>query len=232
MAAQAEALGLDLHFIEAVDGRSLSERERAAYQAWRRGWTWRAAMTPNEIACVHSHRKAMQAFLASGAPVGMVLEDDAALAPEIMTVAAEVAALAPAWDLVRFCAAAPQDAGAELAALPSGRRLVMRRKWTLWAVATLYHRASAERFLAGSARFFEAFDNLQGRPWVAGGYVLELDRPAAGPTPGAPSTLETAESRAPAATKRMRGWWRFTTSLHRAVMGPIARRRLRGRLRG
>lgn len=226
MTAQADALGLRLTFVRAVDGRTLSEEDAAAYRApWRRR-TWRAGLTPNEVACVLSHRRALGQFLESGAAFAVVLEDDAILGPEFRRVVHELIDIAPVWDLVRLSTYVPTLPLAEVATLPSGRRLGQRGKWGLSAVGVLYDRRAAARLLEGSRRFFEAFDNLLGRPWAAGGYILELDRPIVG-YGGTQSTLETEASRAAPEKKRMRGWWRLAVSAHRRLMGPVALRRFR-----
>lgn len=226
MQAQARSLSVSVQFVQAIDGQSLPDAAAAAYlRGWRRR-TWRADLTPNEIACVLSHRKALQGFLASGAAFAVILEDDAVLDADFTRVVRELMAIAPVWDVVRLVTRVPDLPFSEVETLPSGRRLGQRPKWGLGGVGVLYDRPAAERLLRGSTRFFEAFDNLLGRPWVAGGYVLELDRPVVS-IGGAPSTLETEASRAPARGRRMRGWWRLATGLHRRVMGPRALARFR-----
>lgn len=63
-------LGLQLTMIEGVDGRLLSEAERAAVTGPDR------PLTPSEIGCNLSHAKAWRALVESGAPCAVVLEDD------------------------------------------------------------------------------------------------------------------------------------------------------------
>lgn len=63
-------LGIKLTMIEGVDGRLLSEAERAAVTRPDR------PLTPSEIGCNLSHAKAWRALLDSDAPCAVVLEDD------------------------------------------------------------------------------------------------------------------------------------------------------------
>lgn len=223
MQVEAARLGLDIGFVDAVDGRSLSDAERAAYDPAARRRTWRAEMTSNEIACVLSHRKALETFLGGDKPFLVLLEDDAVLAEDFADTVAELASAPALWRLVRLETRLADDPGRAVAALPSGRKLVVKRKWTLGGAATLFSRGSAQRFLEGSARFFEAYDNLLGRPGVAGGVIFELDQPVVAER-GVESTLETQASRAAPAKKRMRAWWRLTKSLERAAHSFSVRR--------
>lgn len=226
MSAQADALGLRQRFVRAIDGQRLSDGDASAYLgAWRRR-TWRAEMTRNEIACVLSHRRALAEFLGGDAGFAVVLEDDARLSPEFRAVVHELIDVAEVWDFVRLSTYVPGLPLSEVVALPSGRRLGQRPKWGLSAVGVLYDRRAAQTFLECSHGFFEAFDNLLGRPWASGGYVLELDEPVVG-YGGVESTLETEASWAAPETKRMRSWWKLAVSAHRRIMGPLALRRFR-----
>ncbi|MFO1254806.1 MAG: glycosyltransferase family 25 protein [Sphingomonadaceae bacterium] len=63
-------LGIRLTMIEGVDGRLMSEAERAAVVGPDR------PLSPSEVGCHLSHARAWQALLASDAPCAVVLEDD------------------------------------------------------------------------------------------------------------------------------------------------------------
>lgn len=226
MAEQSARISTPLRFVDAVDGRALTADERGRYSSSRRRATWRAEMTDNEIACVLSHRKALRRFLDGDADVVALLEDDASLAPDFDAVVQALAARADAWDLVRLETRLFDDPGVAVGVVGEGdaaRRLVIKRKWGLGGAGVLYHRRAAERFLAATQTFFEAYDNLVGRPWIAG-VVLELDRPVVRER-GGQSTLETAASRADTQKKCMRGWWRAHVTVTRLGAAVVARRR-------
>lgn len=57
-------------FVEAVDGRSLG--------------TPHQTMTKGEVGCFYSHLKALQAFIDSNAPMGLIMEDDCTLTPPVL----------------------------------------------------------------------------------------------------------------------------------------------------
>lgn len=241
MAERAAAAGLEITFVEAVDGRLLSAAEAIGYRALLRKLTWTAGLSQTEIACLLSHRKAIKTFLAGDASYAVILEDDIRFAADFTRIVDELCAAAAGWELVRLESRIADDPGAPLAELPSGRRLVMRRKWTLGGGATLFRRDSAARLLSGTERYFEAYDNLLGRPWAAGCAILEIDRPPAA-AGGFPSTIEEGGAKASKTglsashtmqgpRKRERRWWRLAAGLHRAGYGAVARLRRRAALR-
>lgn len=79
---QFDALGLDVVRISAVLGKALSETERQKHlRPMEFGYLY--PLTPNEIGCFLSHRKAWDAFLASGEDWGVFFEDDMRLSPDI-----------------------------------------------------------------------------------------------------------------------------------------------------
>lgn len=76
------APGMMLHRVEAVDGRlpEHAQREHADLPLFtkRCGRT----MLPGEYGCYRSHIRALEAFLASGAMLALITEDDIAFAPD------------------------------------------------------------------------------------------------------------------------------------------------------
>lgn len=67
-------LGIAFTVLDAVDGRKLSDAERAAAVAPG------VSLTASEIGCHLSHARAWEAIVASGADCGLVLEDDGLIA--------------------------------------------------------------------------------------------------------------------------------------------------------
>lgn len=70
MLSQLDALELAFERVEAIDGRQDNVGSGTDL------------ITPVEIACALSHRKAWQRFLATDAPLCLILEDDVLIAPE------------------------------------------------------------------------------------------------------------------------------------------------------
>ncbi len=71
------ALGLTGIRIDAVIPDTIPARRHEAPSGDRRK---NRRMTIPEVACLMSHRRALETFLDSGAPVGVILEDDVILA--------------------------------------------------------------------------------------------------------------------------------------------------------
>lgn len=216
IAAQAQALDLAVDFVPAVDGRLLpaDDPERARYDPARRRLTWRRGLSDAEIACVLSHRRAVRRFVDSDARFAVVLEDDAILAPDFRKRLEHVLAAEDRWSIVRLETRLNERDSEIVAPLADGAALVLRRKWTLGGTAILYSRRSAAAFLAGTERFFEAFDNLVGRPFVVGDVILELEPPIVEEKKAVPSTIEATRT-GEAHRKNMRPIWKWAMSLHR-----------------
>lgn len=85
MLRQARERGIEIEIIAAVTGQNLSECERADYDRKKRLKFFPRELTDDEIACIASHRKALQTFLESNADYGVILEDDTELHPHFIT---------------------------------------------------------------------------------------------------------------------------------------------------
>ncbi|MEM9725932.1 MAG: glycosyltransferase family 25 protein [Pseudomonadota bacterium] len=241
MSARADALGLTVEFIPATLGAALDlETGPPGYQRRRRALTWTGPLTAAEHGCLASHRAALKAFLAGPETCAVVLEDDARPLPEFDATVKRLMALGEAAAAVRLLTYLRDDPGRAAHEWPDGQGLVLRRKWTLGGAATFYTRAGAAALLARTEAYFEAWDNLLGRPWIAGAPILELRRSIA-ELADVESTIEPgrAEARRGRATgaarlrpeKRERTWWRMATGAHRKLTGSGALRRHRRQLK-
>ncbi|WP_241189797.1 glycosyltransferase family 25 protein [Enterobacter ludwigii] len=74
MEAQLNALGLSAEFIEAVDGRLMSEEERKGVTA-----NVNYAFLPGEIGCALSHQKIYKKMIDEKIGEALILEDDVVL---------------------------------------------------------------------------------------------------------------------------------------------------------
>ncbi len=100
MQAQADKLGIQLDFIEAVDGKTMSDADRALVDHAKRRKISLYPLTDNEIGCWFSHRRCMQHLIDRGDAMATILEDDAALAPGFPRVLEAIEAKGLPFDVV------------------------------------------------------------------------------------------------------------------------------------
>ncbi|MGE4314153.1 MAG: glycosyltransferase family 25 protein [Pseudobdellovibrionaceae bacterium] len=103
MEEQARKLGLELTFIEAVDGYALDDAEiSAVYEASKRLRIYGRAMTRGEIGCYLSHRKTYEMMVAQKLPRALILEDDVVLEDNLPDCLDMIAGCSVQWDVLRF----------------------------------------------------------------------------------------------------------------------------------
>lgn len=102
MLRQAEAAGLPIEIIPAISGRDLTPEDRAAYNWEKRALYMTVGLSDNEIACVLSHHKTLKAFLDSGAPYGVILEDDVEVMPQFPAVIDELVHHLCGWQVAKL----------------------------------------------------------------------------------------------------------------------------------
>ncbi|MBT1451903.1 glycosyltransferase family 25 protein [Glaciecola sp. XM2] len=74
---QLQSIGATFERIPAVDGRIMSEEERLAHYSPKKNEVqYHKALTPGEIGCYLSHRKAWQSIIDKGLDAAIILEDD------------------------------------------------------------------------------------------------------------------------------------------------------------
>ncbi|NBO21409.1 MAG: glycosyltransferase family 25 protein [Rhodobacteraceae bacterium] len=100
--ARFDRLGRSFQRIAAVDGRTLSPELGQTPAILR---FMGRALSPGEIGCIHSHHRAAEALLATGAPYGLVMEDDADPKPELFACLTDAArqldgGLDPDWFVI------------------------------------------------------------------------------------------------------------------------------------
>ncbi len=148
--AQLSAAGVAATRISASNGVA-DVGEHIRYRPdWRR-WIG-GQLGPGEIGCAESHRRALRALIESGAPAGVVLEDDAQLSPDFRNVVEHLVTRTSAWDLVRLeqrKQGVLVDPGVHL---PAGRKVVVPRNVTFGSTAMLYSARGARIALASLER--------------------------------------------------------------------------------
>lgn len=125
MVVQLEKTGMDVEFVEAVDGRDLGSRASTGTGASR---VAAKSLLPNETACVESHVRVYGRILEDGADTAVVLEDDVEVPANLAAIAesaashmvgAEIALLN--FDSTGECLLS----GEEAVVLPPGRQLLL-----------------------------------------------------------------------------------------------------------
>lgn len=209
---QSATLGLNVTFVDARPGAELTPEELKRYNRRARERKWRSHLSANEIACVISHSKALDAFLASGAAFAVVLEDDATLDAAFPDALRALLDEPERWEIVKLESRLPRRGDISMGALAGPFSLVVTRKWTLGATALLYSRAAALRIRRSADIFDEAFDNIVGRAW-RNGFTLQELRPPVVREGDHPSTINIAPGVAMRSANRERRWYRQYCSL-------------------
>lgn len=106
-------------------------------------------VTPTEVGCYMSHVKVLEQFLADGYAAGLVMEDDATAAPELVAAVEELMRYPAQWDVVKF---AGPDSGSrrwpiEVAKLEHGV-LTVNMFFHSSTAAYLVNRRAAKKYLA------------------------------------------------------------------------------------
>ena len=166
MSAQMERLGIEAVRIPAVDARLL-----AAQEEWERTTNgnppfWRINL--GSAANMLGHGRAMSELLRSDAPAALILEDDAALAPDTPSLLGSVDWWPSGAHVVRLEASLPSGPRWRKAAplwrssgrTPSGRGLHRLERWCPGSAAYLIDRRGAQIALAAFADPDNTVDKL------------------------------------------------------------------------
>ncbi len=177
MEVQAEQFGVRLDFIEATDGRQLTEQQRSCADLGARRYVSKYPLTDNEIGCWLSHRKAMQHLLDSGDDMAVILEDDAKLLPGFVEVLAAIEAHGPTFDVIDLHRLFKKGeifrpCGALIGDFAIGRIGLMHMHATSYVMS----RAGAKKFLKNSERFAHAVDKDMHRYWANGLNIYGLNQ--------------------------------------------------------
>lgn len=200
--SQLAAAGLAAERLPAVDGRAIPADELRRLAPWDRAAFFKP-LSPGEVGCYLSHVAAAERIVAENWPVALVLEDDFAIGPGFAADLAAVVALGDALpDMVRLDGS--MTGGAQVAALPGGRRLVRHRRPATCTTALLWTRRGAAKFLAAARPLRRPVD-VQLKHWWEG----DLDILAVAPPPvglhaiqASTSTIGLRRERSPAESLR------------------------------
>ena len=176
MQAQLSTLAIGAEFIPAVDGRTLSSTDLAAYDRQRALRVYGVEMMPTEIGCFLSHYRLYERMLREGIEVALIMEDDLEIRPEFPAILAGLLAdPAPPWLVVRFESQrgrvrepkTRKDRGTTVRELPAGE-LVKLKIHVLGLGAYLIRHEGARRMLAYGQQIFMPIDQAMDRFWESG----------------------------------------------------------------
>ena len=135
-------------FVSAVDGQSLSDDVRK-----KRGFIVPANrfMTPSEVACTLSHKRALETFLSTSYPLGLILEDDAVIDFDLLTRVPIPRSIG--FDFLKLEAIEYENRSAKRTIIRSGGlELICRPELSMGAAAYLVTRSGATRMIAAISR--------------------------------------------------------------------------------
>jgi len=192
MQAEAERAGVELSFVQAVDGMDLNLDEAAGYD--REGRLRHAPdLKPNEVACVLSHKAALETFLASGASAAVVLEDDAVLSDRLAPFVEAMVRLPIDWNAVNLENRNRKPLRPALITFDFGVAVHASAWLSKGSAGWLYSRDGAERVLRSLRSFRHAYDTHIGFFWRYGITALCVYPPLVGLSGVTSSTISTPD---------------------------------------
>jgi len=179
---ECDRIGLPFTRIPAVDGRNRPASSFPEYDQRRTVRFLDRDLLGGEIACWLSHQHCLQAFLETGAPYGLVLEDDSVLHDGFRDDLEELLNFASAhpsfeWHVVHL-ASRGLKLTTPLRPLRT-RRLYHAHYFPMRSTTLLWSRAGAQAFMDAAERIFAPIDTYL-RYWVTRtGRGLVVDPPMA-----------------------------------------------------
>ncbi|WP_018632082.1 glycosyltransferase family 25 protein [Neomegalonema perideroedes] len=226
-AESLRAQGLAFERVPAFDGRGRDVRSLPLYDEAASLRHMGRVMRGGEVGCYLSHLDCARRLLATGAPMGVVLEDDVELEPDFSEKLGELTAALrekSGWRLVHLAA---QKLKIATPIRSFGRyELYGAHYFPMTTTALLWSRAGAEEFLkVGGGRIGAPVDNFL-RAWLTregGGLAL---KPPLATTTGAESDIG-ASVRKTARRSLLYGWRKQRRLMGDKLRAMRARRRFR-----
>lgn len=163
--AQLAAEGLAFERVPAFDGRALTRDQFPGYDHAAAMRYMGRPMRGGEIGCYLSHLDCARRFLATGAPVALVLEDDMKLLPGFAEALAQVLTHAdrvrPGWEIVNLGAPGHKIFTPVHGFAVRGRRhaLTLAHYFPMTTTGLVWSRDGARAFVADHGRIFAPVDN-------------------------------------------------------------------------
>jgi glycosyl transferase family 25 len=171
MEGQFARLGLTATRIAAATPAEVTLDQRDRYCNPRR-YRW---MSPAAFACSLSHLKALASLLETGAPLGLILEDDAELSSRLPAVLAAMEQSPPRFDIIRI-EANPYPVRLQSAVRGSiaGVDLHNAASWAVGSAGYLASRRAATHIAAGDELFRNPVDEALFNPYRPLGRALSI----------------------------------------------------------
>jgi glycosyl transferase family 25 len=191
-AEQLARQGLEPTFVDAVDGRRMSDAEIAAIVD-EDGRLRRAPkpLTKAEVGCYLSHWAVLQRIVAEGLPQALVMEDDLLAGDELPRVLEALASKPlPTYDVIKLGISEPQvKPFTSILPLTDGAELVRHHNVVNSNLAYVITRAGAERFLRYGMPIRYPVDVAMNRAWRHGMDILGVRPWPVMPNPAFASTI-------------------------------------------
>lgn len=164
-------------FIEAVEGVDIDYKNSSQF-----GYDKKARnrvfldLEKNEIACLLSHKKALNRFLEQGDEYCVILEDDAGLSPVFDEAILSLTRNFKGWDLIKLECRTHSLRGYPVSELGTSHSVILYSpiRSSFGATGILYSREGAQKLLRSLVRFQHAFDTHIGFGWKYGLHVAEI----------------------------------------------------------
>ena len=176
MVEQLHRLGIKAEFVPAVDGRTLSPSERAAYDRNKALRIYGVEMMDSEIGCYLSHFRLYERMVDEDIGFALVLEDDVEIGPELLSLLSDlIADPCPEWLVVRLESmrsrviepSSPKFLGQCVKQLQAGD-LYKLGTHTLGLGGYFIRKEGAQRMLDYGRRIFMPIDQTMDRFWENG----------------------------------------------------------------
>lgn len=191
-AQQLARLGLTPTFVDAVDGRKLSDEEISALVD-EAGRLRRAPkpLSKGEVGCYLSHLAVLEKIVAEDIPQALVMEDDLLAGESLAAVLAAIAGKAlPPYEMIKLGISEPQvKPFTPILPLAAGAELVRHHNVVNSNLAYIITRAGAERFLAYGRPIRYPVDVAMNRAWRHGLDILGVRPWPVLPNPAFASTI-------------------------------------------
>jgi glycosyl transferase family 25 len=191
-AEQLTRLGLTPTFVDAVDGRNMSEAEIAGIVD-EDGRLRRAPkpLSKAEVGCYLSHWHVLERILAEDLPQALVMEDDLLAGDELPAVLEALATKPlPPYDMIKLGISEPQTKPfTPILQLTEGAQLVRHHNVVNSNLAYVITRAGAERFLRYGRPIRYPVDVAMNRAWRHGMDILGVRPWPVMPNPAFASTI-------------------------------------------
>jgi len=208
MRTRFQSLALAYEILDATDGANLTADQRARVDHDGRKRITRYPLTDNEIGCYFSHLRAMTTIAEGPAPMGVIMEDDVTLSPDLALALAAIETHALPFDAIDLhrtlkkheifapCARLAPD-------LDLGRIGYTHMNLQGYVIS----REGAQRFLSRTPRITHAVDKELHRYWANGLNIYGLSRPMVAHADGGHSMID--ETRGPRAAYPDADQWRW-----------------------